>query len=138
MILNYRQGTLKDLRNLKKLALKSWAQFEPRLTRENWQKLHRTLQDEKTYGELIEKSHSVLCVSENNIVGMAFLVPNGNPTDIYQEGWSYIRFVTVDPEYSGQGIAKKLTTMCIDTAKCNKEKVIALHTSELMDAARHI
>jgi len=28
--------------------------------------------------------------------------------------------------------------MCIDRAKKNNEKVIALHTSEFMDAARHI
>jgi len=51
--------------------------------------------------------------------------------------WSYIRFVTVDPSFGGQGIGRKLTTLCIDTARQN-ESVIALHTSELMDAARHI
>jgi ribosomal protein S18 acetylase RimI-like enzyme len=28
--------------------------------------------------------------------------------------------------------------MCIDKAKQTKEKTIALHTSEFMDAARHI
>jgi ribosomal protein S18 acetylase RimI-like enzyme len=46
--------------------------------------------------------------------------------------------VGVNPNYQGQGIAKVLTRMCIDYAKQNNEKTIALHTSEFMDAARHI
>jgi len=36
------------------------------------------------------------------------------------------------------GIAKTLTKMCMDHARQTKEKIIALHTSEFMDAARHI
>jgi ribosomal protein S18 acetylase RimI-like enzyme len=69
---------------------------------------------------------------------MAFLVSKGNPTDIYEEEWSYVRFVTVDPDFGGQGIGRKLTTMCIAAARQNGEKTIALHTSELMGKARHI
>ena len=69
---------------------------------------------------------------------MAFLVPNGNPTDIYEQEWSYIRFVSVEPKFDGQGIGRRLTNMCIDLAKQNGEKAIALHTSETMDKTRHI
>jgi ribosomal protein S18 acetylase RimI-like enzyme len=36
------------------------------------------------------------------------------------------------------GIATALTKMCIDRARALNEKTIALHTSEMMDAARHI
>ena len=52
--------------------------------------------------------------------------------------WSYIRFVSVDPLFGGQGIGRKLTTMCIDQAKDNGEQTIALHTSEIMTNARRI
>ncbi len=69
---------------------------------------------------------------------MAFLVSNGNPTEIYDKDWSYIHFVTVDPKYSGLGIGRKLTNLCIETARQNRETVIALHTSEFMHTARHI
>jgi ribosomal protein S18 acetylase RimI-like enzyme len=69
---------------------------------------------------------------------MAHIIPNGNPSDIFKTEWSYIRMVGVNPKYQGQGIAKSLTKMCIDKAKQTKEKTIALHTSEFMDAARHI
>lgn len=69
---------------------------------------------------------------------MAFLISSGNPTDIYLKEWSYIRFISVDPDYSGLGIRRKLTSMCIDLAIQNGEKTIALHTSEIMDKARQL
>lgn len=139
MHITYRQGTINDLDELKNLAIKSWRQFQPKLTDENWLNLNSSLTDNKTYIELLDKSNCIVCTTDNNkIIGMAFLVPKGNPTDIYNKEWSYIRFVSVDPDFGGQGIGRKLTTMCIDIARQNDEKIIALHTSELMDKARHI
>ena len=46
--------------------------------------------------------------------------------------------VGVHPDFRGKGIGKKLTCMCIDDARENGEKIIGLHTSEVMDSARHI
>lgn len=139
MKLTYKQGNLDNLFELKNLALKSWQQFQTKLSDKNWQQLYQTLTDDKTYIELLTQSHCIICVSESNkIIGMAFIVPSGNPTDIYEKEWSYIRFVSVDPDFSGLGIGKKLTIMCIDNAKQNNEKIVALHTSEIMNNARHI
>jgi ribosomal protein S18 acetylase RimI-like enzyme len=139
MNLTYRQGTKDDLQSLKKLAIKSWTPFQKELTDENWNSLKQTISNDKTYQELIDQSTCFVCISDNdNIIGMAFLAPNGNPTDIYLTEWSYIRFVSVDPDFGGQGIGRKLTIMCIDLALENGEKTIALHTSEMMDKARHI
>ena len=139
MNLTYRYGTKKDLQELKNLAIKSWTPFKEQLTEDNWDSLNKTISNDKTYTELIDQSTCIVCVSDNeDIIGMAFLVPNGNPTDIYEKEWSYIRFVSVDPKFGGQGIGRKLTNMCIDNARQNGEKIIALHTSEIMDNARHI
>ena len=135
----YRKATVGDLQDLKKLAIKSWTAFQKQLTEYNWASLLETISNDKTYGRLIAQSTCFICVSDTeNIIGMAFLVPNGNPTDIYLTEWSYIRFLSVDPDFGGQGIGRKLTTMCIEKAKQDGEKTIALHTSELMDKARHI
>jgi ribosomal protein S18 acetylase RimI-like enzyme len=137
--LTYRQGSINDLKELKNLIVKSWSQFQSKLTSDNWTKLYKSLTDDNTYIELLNKSNCIVCTSDRgNIVGIAFLVPSGNPTDIYDKDWSYIRFVSVDPDFGGQGIGRNLTTLCIETARQNKEKTIALHTSELMDKARHI
>ncbi len=72
------------------------------------------------------------------IVGAAYLIPHNNPTKIFKKEWAYLRMVAVNPNYQGQGIAKALTKNCIDFARKNNETTIALHTSEFMDAARHI
>ncbi|WP_162055420.1 GNAT family N-acetyltransferase [Pontibacter pamirensis] len=139
MTLTYRQGTISDLQGLNKLALKSWTQYQQILSKENWEKLYKSLIEERTFSDLLKLSKCFICTAdENNIIGMAFLIPKGNPTDIYDKDWCYIRFVSVDPDFCGQGIGRKLTTMCINDAKLNGEKVVALHTSEFMNNARHI
>lgn len=130
---------MNDIEALRLLALTSWSQFQKDLSPENWQKLVNNLNSNQTYEKLLGKAYSVVCENEDKgIIGMAFLVPSGNPTDIYLSDWCYIRMVSVDPNYSGKGIGRKLTERCIQIAKENNEKTIALHTSEMMSKARHI
>ncbi|MCF8461924.1 MAG: GNAT family N-acetyltransferase [Flavobacteriales bacterium] len=137
--MTYRQGNINDIAGLKNLALKSWTPFKTELTTENWQSLFASINSDKTYIELVANSQCIVC--ENNrteIIRMAFLVPQGNPTNIYDEKWCYIRFVSVHPEFAGQGIGRLLTEKCIQMAINNKEQTIALHTSEMMGSAIHI
>jgi ribosomal protein S18 acetylase RimI-like enzyme len=137
--MKFRQGNINDLEEIKNLAINSWQQFQNELTPENWEKLKTTLADDKTYSELLNKSYCLVCINDNNkIIGMSFLVLHGNPTEIYESSWCYIRFVTVDQNYSGQGIGRMLTEKCIQYAKKKGEKIVALHTSEMMNKARHI
>lgn len=137
--MNYRRGHIGDLEKLKQLALVAWRQFQNDLTKENWKKLLNTLSDDDTYLNLLQSSQCIICqTKELDIIGMTFLVGKGNPTEIYEEHWSYIRFVSVNPNFGGQGIGKELTKRCIELAKKNKEQVIALHTSEMMEKAIHI
>lgn len=138
MTFTYRKGTIADLNGIKQLGIRSWQQYEHILTPENWQLLHTSLTNDDTYLQLINNATSFLCIYRNVIIGMAFLVPSGNPTDIYPADWCYIRFVSVMPGYENKGIAKHLTKMCLDHAAQTSEKTIALHTSEMMDAARHV
>lgn len=135
----FRQGNISDINLLKTLAIKSWGQFESELTIDNWQRLKTGLSNDKIFLELLEHSYSLVCENDKKeIVGMSFLVPHGNPTEIYDEKWCYIRFVSVAPEYAGQGIGRQLTEKCIQFARDNKQQTIALHTSEMMNNARHI
>jgi ribosomal protein S18 acetylase RimI-like enzyme len=137
--MNYRQGFTEDLKGLKELALKSWQQFQKELTVDNWQRLFNNVSNDQTYLDLLSTSHCFVCENEHKeIVGMAFIVPSGKQHDIFEKEWAVIRFVTVNPSFGGQGIVKRLTKMCIEWAKQNNEKTIALHTSEMMQSARHI
>ena len=134
----YREGDTNDLDQLKKLGVISYSQFEGVLTEDHWNRLHSFLLSENLYSELLGISKCFVCENNQGIIGMTFLIPQGNPTEIFQSDWSYIRMVGVNPNFKGNGIGKRLTQMCIDYAKGQNENVVALHTSEFMDAARHI
>lgn len=139
MKISFKQANTHDIPDLKNLAIKAWSRFQPQLTPQNWTKLYNNLNSNKTYEDLLHLSKCIICTTNDNlIIGMVFLVPSNNPTDIYDKDWSVIRFLSVNPEYSGKEIGKKLILKCIEEAKRNGEKIMALHTSEMMQAAIHI
>ncbi|MBX2904938.1 MAG: GNAT family N-acetyltransferase [Taibaiella sp.] len=134
----YRRAVTADLDGLHIVSKNSFGQYKDHLTEEGWQQLNTNLQNKSRIEEIEQKAQIVVCCDGATIVGMAFLVPHGNPDDIYDESWCHLRMVGVLPGYGGRGIGKKLTEMCIQQARENGETTMALHTSELMHAARHI
>ncbi|MEO6304996.1 MAG: GNAT family N-acetyltransferase [Bacteroidia bacterium] len=134
----YRTGSIEDKEQLKQLGIISYGQFSSVLAPEHFERLNTSLHDENKVIELLGKSTCFVCELNKEIIGMAYIIPNGNPWDIFKAEWCYIRMVGVDPKHGGKGIAKTLTKMCIDHAIQTGEKTIALHTSEFMNAARHI
>jgi|SRR6218665_800608 len=135
---HYREGSLADKEQLKQLGIISYGQYKPQLTEESFNVLHRNLSDDSKVEALIAGSKCFVCLDGESIVGMAYLVSSGNPWDVYPADWSYIRMVGVNPAYQGRGIARQLTQQCIDYARQTGETTLALHTSEMMDAARHL
>ncbi|MGC3945670.1 MAG: GNAT family N-acetyltransferase [Chryseolinea sp.] len=135
--LKYRQAMPGDAVSLKELASVTWRQFEDVIGAESWNFLSGAL-DRVDYSSLIDRSYGALCEVGDRIVGMAFLVPQGNPTDIFPADWCYVRMVTVDKKYNGKGIGRRLMSECIEHARTQRETIMGLHTSEFMNAARHI
>ena len=136
--LTYRSGTISDIDQLQSLSIMAYGQFQNVLTPDNWEIFNGNLHNKQRLVDILKISQCFVCLDNDKIIGVAYVIPSGNPTDLFKAEWSYIRMVGVNPEYRGQGIAKTLTKMCIDFAKQSNEKTIALHTSEFMDAARHI
>jgi ribosomal protein S18 acetylase RimI-like enzyme len=139
MTMKYKLADITDIEALKTLALKAWSGFQNELSPENWERLKGNLQNDKTYEDLLTKGSCFVCVNDSgNIIGMSFLIPSGQASELFDKNWCSIRFVSVDPDYAGLGIGKTLTQKCIEAAKNTGEKIIALHTSEMMNTARHI
>lgn len=136
--LTYRKANSSDFNQLKSLGKASYSEFSKVLTTENWNKMNSFLESDDNLTNLINQSTVFVCEKESDIIGMIYLVPSGNPTELFQYNWSYIRFLGVHTEFRGQGIGKKLTDLCIEYAKKTNETHMALHTSEFMDAARTI
>ncbi|MFZ1660070.1 MAG: GNAT family N-acetyltransferase [Flavobacteriales bacterium] len=138
MELYYRVGTVEDIHQLQNLGLASYGPFKEVLTPDNWAKMYSFLAAEGSYTELLSKSTCFVCEHDHEIIGMAFLVPRGNPTEIFETDWSYIRMVGVSPHFRGNNIGRKLTQHCLDHAERTNETVVALHTSEFMGPARRM
>jgi len=136
--LNYRVTTINDLEQVMALGLLAYGQHRGALSEAHWQKMAVNFTQDHVFTSLLESSFGFVCETGHQIIGMAFLVPSGNPTPIFQNDWSYIRMVAVNPTYGGQGIARQLTNMCIEMARQTNESIVALHTSEFMDTARHL
>jgi ribosomal protein S18 acetylase RimI-like enzyme len=135
--LTYRKGTTADREQLKALAFMAYGKYRGQLSEENWLLMEKNIDSEQNWDDLMAHIPFV-CADGDRVVGMAFLYTSGHPNEIYPADWSYIRMVGIHKDYEGQGIARKLTVQCIEEARRLGEQTIALHTSELMNAARHI
>ena len=136
--LEYRRADPADISALIRLGLDSYGTLARYLTPDHLKKLESNLEKRESWEELLDIAKGFVCCSGDMVVGMAFLIPNGHPWDIFKSEWSYIRMVGVHTRFQGHGIAKALTGNCIAEARALGEKVIALHTSEMMPAAMHI
>ncbi|HEV7738233.1 MAG TPA: GNAT family N-acetyltransferase, partial [Chlamydiales bacterium] len=134
----YREGSPAEKKSLQQLGILSYNQFSKILSPADWDIMNSFLRNDKMWDKLVNGSKIFVCEENDKLIGMAYLVPNGNPTHIYPVDWSYVRMVGVDPACRGKGIAKRLTQMCVDYAKQSNEKTVGLHTSEKMNDAIHI
>jgi ribosomal protein S18 acetylase RimI-like enzyme len=138
MEFKFRKSGHDELDQLQALSLAAYSQHQTSLTEENWGKMRSFIANRDNFVYLLDTSTCIVCEHEGVIVGMACFVSKGHPTDMFQSDWSYIRMLGVHPDFTGNGIAKQLTQKCINFARQTQEQFIALHTSEFMNAARHI
>jgi ribosomal protein S18 acetylase RimI-like enzyme len=120
------------------LAVVSYGLHAPVLAPDHAEAMKKNLLNEEMWDLLVSHSQCFVCMHDKNPVGMAYLIPSGNPWKFFEVEWSYIRMVGVLPGYEGMGIGRKLTSMCVEHARVLGEQTVALHTSDFMDAARHI
>ena len=136
--LTYRQASGADIDQLQALGQESYGEFAQVLGEQHWNTMNGHLVNRAGLSQLIEQSVVFVCETNSQIVGMIYLVPSGQASELFDKQWSHIRFLGVHTAYRGLGIGKRLTDHCITHARETGETHIALHTSEFMDAARAI
>ena len=136
--LTFRKGSPTEKEFLKQLGILSYNQFSRILLSGDWATMDKFLNNDSMWDKLVNNSTIFVCEDNSSLIGMAFLIAQGNPTSIYPPGWSYIRMVGVHPDHRGKGVAKRLTQMCVDHARQTHEKIVGLHTSEKMEDAQHV
>lgn len=132
----FRNAVLKEEDELINLALLAYGQYAETLGADNWALMENNIKTK--FVNVLEKAKTFVCECDGKIVGIACLIPNGNPDEIFEVGWAHVRMVGVHPDYSSRGICRALMELCLNHARDTNEKTVALHTSEFMDAARHI
>ncbi len=132
-------GEIFTIRNvLAEIGLRSYGIHFDKLSPEAVQAMKTNITSDDTWALINKTSTGFICRNGEKTVAMSFLIGSGNPWRFFETDWCYIRMLGVLPEYRGRGIGKKMTNICMDLARKNGEKTIALHTSDFMDDARHI
>ncbi len=85
---------------------------------------------------LAKNSEIITAKIDGELVGAVAYVPPHKPrAEFFAPDWAVIRMLVVSPKARGQGIGKVLTQECIERAKRDGAKTIALHTSKVMQTA---
>lgn len=136
--IQYRKANVGDIVGIQSVTINAYWSYQDVISKENLTLWQENLMNEQTYRELFNIATCFVAIYSGKIVGSAFVFPRGNPNQWFSAEWSYMRLLAVIPEFWGNGIGRKLTEFCVIHAKQSGEKVIALHTSEFQQSARHI
>ncbi|MBC9933622.1 GNAT family N-acetyltransferase [Chitinophaga qingshengii] len=132
----YEMATAADAAAIRDLSLLSYREFAAALEPEHRHAMQQHQTDMHKLEALMEQAGTFVCRSGERLVGVVFLVPSGQATTIYPADWSYIRQLGVDPAFRRMGIGRRLMELAIEEARRSGEKVLGLHTSTIMPAAR--
>lgn len=123
--------TQQDGEELTKLAVSSFEQYKD--VYDDWDIFISRI---AAMPSLAESSEIILAKIDGEIVGaVAYVAPHKPKAEFFEPEWALIRMLVVAPKVRGQGIGKALTNECIDRAKRDDAKTVALHTSEVMQTA---
>lgn len=129
MNFQYRIGKTSDLDKLKQLGMSSYLEYSNILSSDNWFKMKSFINDENALLNLLIDSTCYTCEANSEIVGMVYFVPSNHNYEMFDPNWSIIRYLAVHPNFRGNGIASKLTDLCLVQATNTEEKFVALHTA---------
>ena len=121
-----------DSSKINELAVLSFSQFKQHY--DDWPALSNAL---RKFSELATTSEIIIAVNaQNEISGAVAYVPaHAKKADFFPLDTPIIRMLVVNPNCRGQGIGKALSLECLERAKRDDCKTIALHTSSIMDVA---
>lgn len=114
------------------VALAAFAQYDGVYS--DWETLMRGV---GAMAALAEHSDVLVADIDGAVAGaVAYFGPGTTPrADFFEPEWPIIRMLVVDPAARGRGVGRRLTEACIDRARRDGARLIALHTSPAMEVA---
>ncbi len=125
-----------ELDDIVALAIAAYREYAPALTAADWQTMCTNL---AKVAEIAQSGCLLVAQPDQTLVGAVIYCPPGTSDPrLFQPAWASVRMLAVAPSHRGQGIGQQLTWACVQRAEQDQAEVIALHTSELMVAARRM
>jgi GNAT superfamily N-acetyltransferase len=120
-----------DAENLNRIAVSAFGQFRDHY--QDWPAMQASLA--KT-SALSATGEVIVAEFRGQLAGgVAYFGPNSRKAAFFDQRWSVIRMLVVDPAFRGKGLGRSLSMECFARAKRDGSPVIALHTSPIMTVA---
>jgi GNAT superfamily N-acetyltransferase len=120
-----------DAENLNRIAVSAFDQF-----RDHYGDWPAMLAGLSKTSALSASGEVIIAELQDKIAGaVAYFGPNSQKAAFFDQRWSIIRMLVVDPAFRGKGIGRALSDECIARAKRDGSPIIALHTSLIMSVA---
>jgi ribosomal protein S18 acetylase RimI-like enzyme len=118
------------------LAIAAYHEYAPALTAADWATMRTNL---AKVAEVAQSGHLLVAQLDQSLAGAVVYCPPGtSDRRLFQPEWASVRMLAVSPQHRGQGIGAQLSLACVQRAEPDQAEIIALHTSELMVAARRM
>jgi ribosomal protein S18 acetylase RimI-like enzyme len=113
------------------VALAAFEQFRAEYS--DWPEFSKTV---GAMASLADSGELIVATREDRIVGaVAYMGPAAPKPENFDPAWPVIRMLVVDPAERGHGVGRLLTDECIQRARRDGAREIALHTSPIMKVA---
>jgi predicted N-acetyltransferase YhbS len=120
-----------DAAKVNELALAAFVQF--RSLYSDWPEMASAIGQMST---LADTGEIIVAERDECVIGAVAYIPAGRPKPAYfDQSWPIIRMLVVDPASRGTGVGGALTEECINRARRDGSRVIALRTSPIMTVA---
>ena len=120
-----------DAENLNRVAVAAYGQFRDQF--QDWPAMLAWLSNASA---LSATGNVIVAEVQSAFAGaVTYFGPHSQREAFFDQGWSIIRMLVVDPLFRGKGLGRALSTECIARAKRDGAPVIALHTSPIMTVA---
>jgi ribosomal protein S18 acetylase RimI-like enzyme len=136
MTMIIREADAQEFNDIALLTVEAYREYSLDLTSDNWEIMRTNLSN---VVEVAKPGRLIVAQQGHELVGsVVYHPPGASNSRLFQSEWASLRMLAVSPQHRGQGIGQQLSLECIHRAKQDKAKVVGLHTSELMVAARRM
>jgi ribosomal protein S18 acetylase RimI-like enzyme len=129
-------ATSDDYEAIAALNIAAYAEFIPAIEPGSWELMQKNL---RNIAERASASEFLVYRAGGEIVGSVAYCPAGKGDQaMFAPEMAAILLLAVHPAHRGRGIARALTGACIDRARRDHARAIALFTSDMMQSAQHV